>query len=134
MVKSIANWKLLVIFVPDIINMEERIFRLLLSTEADEFLLSLPEKVADKMRYNIRRVQKGERDPELFKKLGDTEIWEFRTLYNKMAYRLFSFWDTEKETLVIATHGIVKKTQKTPQKEIAKAQEFRRFYFANKKK
>ena len=114
--------------------MEERIFRLLLSTEADEFLLSLPEKVADKMRYNIRRVQKGERDPELFKKLGDTEIWEFRTLYNKMAYRLFSFWDTEKETLVIATHGIVKKTQKTPQKEIAKAQEFRRIYFANKKK
>ena len=134
MVKSIANWKLLVIFAPDIINMEERIFRLLLSTEADEFLLSLPEKVADKIRYNIRRVQKGERDPELFKKLGDTEIWEFRTLYNKMAYRLFSFWDTEKETLVIATHGIVKKTQKTPQKEIAKAQEFRRFYFANKKK
>lgn len=134
MVKSIANWKLLVIFAPDIINMEERIFRLLLSTEADEFLLSLPEKVADKMRYNIRRVQKGERDPELFKKLGDTEIWEFRTLYNKMAYRLFSFWDTEKETLVIATHGIVKKTQKTPQKEIAKAQEFRRIYFANKKK
>ena len=134
MVKSIANWKLLVIFVPDIINMEERIFRLLLSTEADEFLLLLPEKVADKMRYNIRRVQKGERDPELFKKLGDTEIWEFRTLYNKMAYRLFSFWDTEKETLVIATHGIVKKTQKTPQKEIAKAQEFRRIYFANKKK
>jgi len=134
LVKSIANWKLLVIFAPDIINMEERIFRLLLSTEADEFLLSLPEKVADKMRYNIRRVQKGERDPELFKKLGDTEIWEFRTLYNKMAYRLFSFWDTEKETLVIATHGIVKKTQKTPQKEIAKAQEFRRIYFANKKK
>ena len=134
MVKSIANWKLLVIFAPDIINMEERIFRLLLSTEADEFLLSLPEKVADKMRYNIRRVQKGERDPELFKKLGDTEIWEFRTLYNKMAYRLFSFWDTEKETLVIATHGIVKKTQKTPQKEIAKAQEFRRIHFANKKK
>ena len=134
MVKSIANWKLLVIFAPDIINMEERIFRLILSTEADEFLLSLPEKVADKMRYNIRRVQKGERDPELFKKLGDTEIWEFRTLYNKMAYRLFSFWDTEKETLVIATHGIVKKTQKTPQKEIAKAQEFRRIYFTNKKK
>ena len=72
MVKSIANWKLLVIFAPDIINMEERIFRLLLSTEADEFLLSLPEKVADKMRYNIRRVQKGERDPELFLKSSET--------------------------------------------------------------
>lgn len=113
---------------------EQKVFRLILSTEADQFLLSLPLKVADKIRYNIRRVQKGERDPELFKKLGDTEIWEFRTLYNKMAYRLFAFWDTEKETLVIATHGIVKKTQKTPKKEIAKAQEFRRLYFANKKK
>jgi len=114
--------------------MEQKEFRLILSTEADQFLLSLPQKVADKIRYNIRRVQKGERDPELFKKLGETEIWEFRTLYNKMAYRLFSFWDTEKETLVIATHGIVKKTQKTPQKEIAKAQEFRSLYFANKTK
>ena len=29
-----------------------------------------------------------------------------------------AFWDTEEETLVIATHGIVKKTQKTPLKEI----------------
>ncbi|MCI7269074.1 MAG: type II toxin-antitoxin system RelE/ParE family toxin, partial [Prevotella sp.] len=29
-----------------------------------------------------------------------------------------TFWDTEEETLVIATHGIVKKTQKTPLKEI----------------
>ena len=114
--------------------MEQKVFRLILSTEADQFLLSLPQKVADKIMYNIRRVQKGERDPELFKKLGDTEIWEFRTLYNKIAYRLFAFWDTEKETLVIATHGIVKKTQKTPKKEIAKAQEFRRLYFANKKK
>ena len=114
--------------------MEQKIFRLILSTEADQFLLSLPQKVADKIRFNIRRVQKGERDPELFKKLGDTEIWEFRTLYNKMAYRLFSCWAPEKETLVIATHGIVKKTQKTPQKEIAKAQEFRKIYFANKEK
>ena len=36
-----------------------------------------------------------------------------------------SFWDTEEETLVIATHGIVKKTQKTPLKEITKAEEIR---------
>lgn len=112
--------------------MEQEVFRLILSTEADQFLLSLPVKVADKIRYNIRRVQKGEHDPKLFKKLGNTEIWEFRTLYNKMVYRLFAFWDTEKETLVIATHGIIKKTQKTPQKEITKAQEFRKIYFANK--
>ncbi len=68
------------------------------------------------------------------KKLENTEIWEFRTLYNGICYRLFSFWDTEEDTLVIATHGIIKKTQKTPLKEIAKAEEIRKEYFNNKKK
>ena len=62
------------------------------------------------------------------------KIGEFRTLFNKIAYRLFAFWDTEAETLVIATHGIVKKTQKTPSKEIAKAEEIRKLYFELKKK
>ena len=55
-------------------------------------------------------------------------------LRNGICYRLFSFWDTEEETLVIATHGIIKKTQKTPLKEIAKAEEIRKEYFNNKKK
>ena len=50
----------------------------------------------------------------------------------KTAYRLFAFWDKEKETLVIATHGIIKKTQKTPSKEIAKAEAIRKEYFKNK--
>ena len=59
-------------------------------------------------------------------------IWEFRTLYNKTDYRLFAFLDRDKETLVIATHGIIKKTQKTPSKEIAKAEAIRKEYFKNK--
>jgi phage-related protein len=33
-----------------------------------------------------------------------------------------------------ATHGIVKKTQKTPLKEITKAEEIRKEYFNNKNK
>lgn len=83
--------------------------------------------------YNIRRIQEGERNKELFKKLENSEIWEFRTLYNKLAYRLFAFWDKEEETLIIATHGIIKKTQKTPLKEIIKAERLRLEYFNNKK-
>lgn len=54
------------------------------------------------------------------------------TLYNKKAYRLFAFWDKDKEAFVVATHGIVKKTQKTPLKEILKAEEIRKEYFNNK--
>ena len=69
------------------------------------------------------------------KKLNDL-IWEFRTLYNGKAYRLFSFWDRidGQETLVVATHGILKKTQKTPPKEIKKAEEIRKQYLNNKTK
>ena len=47
---------------------------------------------------------------------------------------MFAFWDTEEDTLVIATHGIVKKTQKTPPKEIAKAEALRNEYFNDKEK
>lgn len=70
---------------------------------------------------------------ELFKKLGNTDIWEFRTLYKGNCYRLLAFWDTEKEALVIATHGFQKKTPKTPSKEIAKAEAIRKEYFEDKK-
>ena len=113
---------------------EKPVFRLILSVEADSFLQSIPEKAKEKVRYNIRRIQKGEQNKELFKKLDGTEIWKFRTLFNKIAYRLFAFWDTETETLVIATHGIIKKTQKTPSKEIARVEEIRKQYFEHKKK
>ena len=71
-------------------------------------------------------------DNSLFKKLENTDIWEFRTLYNGNAYRLFAFWDTEEDTLVIATHGMIKKAQRTPLKEIEKAEAKRKEYFMNK--
>lgn len=60
---------------------------------------------------------------------------EFRTLFNKKQYRLFAFWDKSdnKVTIVIATHGIIKKTQKTPKKEINKATEIMNKYFNEKK-
>ena len=79
---------------------------------------------------NVLRVAK--KNSKLFKKLDDSDIWEFRCLYNKIAYRLFAFWDTKEETLVIATHGIIKKTQKTPPKEIVKAERIRLEYFKDK--
>jgi phage-related protein len=96
--------------------------------EAIEFLENLDNKSREKIYYNIKKAQ-FVNDNELFKKLNDL-IWEFRTLYNGKAYRLFSFWDKSsgKETLVVATHGILKKTQKTPTKEIKKAEEIRKLY------
>lgn len=61
---------------------------------------------------------------------------QFRTLYNKTHYRIFAFWDKEDkaQTLVLTTHGIIKKTDKTPQKEIDKAERIRLKYFELKNK
>lgn len=75
----------------------------------------------------------GKIDKTLFKKLDNTDIWEFRTLYEGVAYRVLAFWDTDNETLVIATNGFEKKSQKTPQKEIAKAEEIRKRYFKERR-
>lgn len=114
--------------------MDQPIFQLLLLEGAREFLRTLNLQARTKVYYNIKKVQGGIKDNELFKKLDNSEIWEFRTLYQGIAYRLFSFWDKDLETMVVATHGIVKKTQKTPAKEIARAEEIRRKYFEAKKK
>ena len=110
------------------------IFRLALLEEAKVFLQSLPVQAYKKILYNVDRVAGGEKNKELFKKLENSEIWEFRTLYNGIAYRLFAFWDTDTQTLVVATHGIIKKTQKTPKKEIARAEAIMKQYFEFKNK
>lgn len=110
------------------------IFELIVLEDARQFLKGLSPAIRKKIAYNIRKVQYGVRDIELFKKLEGSNIWEFRTMYQGIAYRLFSFWDTEENTLVVTTNGIIKKTQKTPSKEIAKAEEIRRYYFEAKKR
>ena len=109
-------------------------FEIELLPEAIEFLNGLDNKAREKIYYNIKKSQFAV-DNELFKKLTNF-IWEFRTLYNSKAYRLFAFWDktAEQEVLVIATHGILKKTQKTPPKEIKKADEIRKQYQISKHK
>lgn len=128
-------WKLFLIFAELKLNpMSGRRIKVALMDEAREFISSLPEKAQKKITYNILRVEGGEISRELFKKLENSDIWEFRTLYNGTAYRLFAFWDTEAAALLIATHGIIKKTQKTPGREIAKAEALRNKYFNDKNK
>lgn len=106
--------------------------RVKLLPEVTQFVKRLPLKVQKKITYNLLKVEGGELNSDLFKKLEGSQIWEFRTIYGSNCYRLFAFWDTTNETLVIATHGLLKKTQKTPRKEIDKAESIRKQYFDNK--
>lgn len=107
--------------------MEPR-FEVLFLEEAREFLNELDSKAREKILYNIRK-SRVLNDPKLFKKLTDY-IWEFRTEYHGLQYRLLAFWDktSKTETLVISTHGIIKKTDKMPSSEISKAENLRKLY------
>jgi mRNA-degrading endonuclease RelE of RelBE toxin-antitoxin system len=109
-----------------------KLFEIIFLEEAFEFLNKLERKHYEKILYNIRKSQI-ELDPELFKKLTD-DIWEFRTLYQGVQYRLLAFWDktTSIETLVISTHGFVKKRSKVPSQEILKAIQVRKQYLTDK--
>ena len=86
-----------------------QLFEVIFLEDAFEFLKSLDRKHSEKILYNIRKAQI-EPDQELLKKLNQ-EIWEFRTLYQGIQYRLLAFWDKSenKNSLVIATHGFINK-------------------------
>ena len=109
--------------------MEKR-FTVKFLEEARGFLEKIDEKTRNKIFYNLDRAAILN-DPKLFKKLN-ADIWEFRTLYNEKQYRLLAFWDKtdETETLVIATHGFLKKTDKIPLSEIEKAENLKKSYFS----
>ena len=101
--------------------------------EADEFISGLDRKSIKKIFYNIDLAEQTN-DPKLFKKL-QSDIWEFRTNHAGLEIRLLAFWDKtdNKETLVLATHGFIKKVDKVPANEIARAVRLRDKYFNSKK-
>lgn len=102
--------------------------------EVNEFIAKLDTKTIKKIFYNIDLAEHTN-DPKLFKKLQN-DIWEFRTKYGGVQIRLLAFWDksNNKETLVIATHGFIKKVDKVPANEIERAERLRDKYFNIKTK
>jgi phage-related protein len=107
-------------------------FKIVYSSEVADFLKKIDVKASAKILYDINR-SRYVLDKELFKKLIGTDIWEFRTMYKGVKYRVLSFWDTRNDALVIATHGFVKKSAKTPRKEINRAEMIRNEYFKQNK-
>ena len=105
-------------------------FDILLMEEAKNFVLSLHPKAQKKVAFVLQKSRQVN-DPEIFKKIS-ANIWEFRIRWMKQSIRLFAFWDVKKNSFIICTHGIIKKTQKTPIKEIDKAEEIRKRYLKSK--
>lgn len=102
--------------------------------DAEEFISRLDSKTIKKIFYNIDLAEQTN-DPKLLKKLQN-DNWEFRTKYVGFQIRLLAFWDKtgNKETVVIATHGFIKKVDKVPKNEIERAVRLKDNYFNNKQK
>ena len=111
-----------------------RYFKTRFLEEADKFISSLGPKTIKKIFYNIDLAEQTN-DPKLFKKLQN-DIWEFRIKYAGRQIRLLAFWDKtdNQNTLVIATHGFIKKADKVPANEIDRAVRLRDNYFENRHK
>lgn len=104
-------------------------FNVVFLEEVEIFLASLTVKERNKIVFNIDKARIM-LDSNLFKKLND-DIWEFRTTFQSNDYRLLAFWDKtdNQNTLVICTHGFIKKSQRIPKSEIQKALKIRLEYF-----
>jgi phage-related protein len=111
-----------------------RYFETRFMEEARLFISGLDSKTIKKILYNLELAEQSN-EPKLFKKLQN-EIWEFRTIYAGVQIRLLAFWDKSDrmQTLVIATHGFIKKVDKVPVNEIQRAIKLRDKYFLNKSK
>ena len=98
----------------------------------EEFLDDLEINIVKKITWTLKIIEEIDIVPKTyFKKLESTEeIWEVRIKFASNIYRIFSFWD--KNNIIVLTHGLIKKTQKTPAKEIKQAEEYRRDYLRRK--
>lgn len=87
----------------------------------EEFITSLPETAQTKIARTFDYLQ--EFGPSLgaprLKKLIGTDLWELRILGSD-SIRMFYVTQTHKTFLIL--HGFKKKTQKTPRREITRAQ------------
>lgn len=99
-----------------------------------DFLDSLPGKAAQKVAWVLSLLEDLDVVPSLyFKKLvGTEEIWECRIQSGSNTYRIFCFFLGD--SVVVLTHGLVKKSQKTPKQEIEKAQTYRRDFLKRRLK
>lgn len=86
-----------------------------------EFYQVQDDTVKEKIKYVFELIKQVEKVPEKFlKHLTNTNgLYEIRIDYQSNIYRIFCYFDKGK--LIVLFNAFQKKSQKTPNKEIAKA-------------
>lgn len=93
-----------------------------------DFYSSQESKVQTKMEYVLDLVRFEQRVPKkFFKKLENTNgIYEVRVITSQKSIRILCFQDDG--NLIVLTNGFIKKTQKTPKREIKYAEKLKKEY------
>ncbi|MGO3156172.1 MAG: type II toxin-antitoxin system RelE/ParE family toxin [Mesonia sp.] len=97
-----------------------------------DFYLKQSLVVRKKIDWTLILLRNNQIVPEKFlKNLKNTDgLWEVRVSAGNGIFRIFCFFD--KGNLIILLGGFQKKTQKTPKKEIKKAERLKREYYENR--
>ena len=102
----------------------------------EEFVLSLAiherAKVFETINYFMELKNQNLPIKENISQHLEDGIFELRTAFAKKIARSVYFY--QKGAKIILTHGFIKKTQKTPRKEIERAKKFRTIYRNRKDK
>ncbi|MDE6516188.1 MAG: type II toxin-antitoxin system RelE/ParE family toxin [Bacteroidales bacterium] len=96
-----------------------------------DFMASLTDKEAEKVKYILSLLEREDRMPTKFIKLIRDGLYELRIAYNGNIYRVFFVFD--EGCVVVLFSGFRKKTPKTPRSEIEKAMKIKRAYYEYKR-
>ncbi|SHL25098.1 type II toxin-antitoxin system RelE/ParE family toxin [Xylanibacter ruminicola] len=97
-----------------------------------EFYIEQTDDVRDKINFVLRLVETQRIIPRKFFRIieGSDGIYEIRVELDSNIFRIFCCLD--KGSIVVLFHGFQKKTQKTPSKEIKRAEAIKKEYFKSK--
>ena len=102
----------------------------------EEFVLNLPinerAKVFETINYFKELKNQNLPIKESLSKYLEDGIFELRTTFARRIARSVYFY--QKGAKIILTHGFIKKTKKTPRKEIERAKKLRSLYHKGKEK
>ena len=99
----------------------------------EDFFLEQSNKVKNKIIWTFDLIEELPRVPEMYIKhiQNGEDLYEIRVQFGNDSFRIFCFFDEGK--IIVLANGFQKKSQKTPNQEIAKALKIKNEYEREKK-
>jgi phage-related protein len=98
----------------------------------EKFFDKQSKKVQNKILWTLKVIEELTRIPEQYLRYvkNTSGLYEIRVQVGNDIFRIFCFFDYD--NLIVVGHGFQKKTQKTPRREIERAESIKREYYENK--